>query len=100
MNGTSAGIKTIWCSTDEIKGIWDAIHEYRYNGGTELSLAENILIECGVAESRAELLYPAYTRIAVSLGKTEGGIPLKLSLDEFNLLTKLPLDQSLKEIIY
>jgi hypothetical protein len=100
MNGTSAGIKTIWCSPDEIKGIWDALHEYRYNGGTELHLVESILIECGVAESRAEVLYPAYTRIAVSLGKTEGGIPLKLSLGEFNLLTKVPLDQSLKEIIY
>jgi hypothetical protein len=100
MNATSAGVKTIWCSSDEIKGIWDALHEYRYNGGKELHLAESILLECGVAESRAEVLYPAYTRIAVSLGKTEGGIPLKLSLEEFNLLTKLPLDQSLKEIIY
>lgn len=100
MNATSAGVKTIWCSAEEIKGIWEALHEYRYNEGKELGLAENILLECGVAESRAEVLYPAYTRIAVSLGKTEGGIPLKLSLDEFNLLTKLPLNQSLKEIIY
>lgn len=100
MNATSAGVKTIWCSPDEIKGIWDALHEYRYDEGKELHLAENILLECGVAESRAEVLYPAYTRIAVSLGKAEGGIPLKLSLEEFNLLTKLPLDQSLKEIIY
>lgn len=100
MNGTSAGVKTLWCSMDEIKGIWEVLHEYRHEAGKELSLVENILLECGVAESRAELLYPAYTRIAVSLGKTDGGIPLKLSLEEFNLLTRLPLDQSLKEIIY
>lgn len=100
MNGTSAGLKTIWCSTEEIQGLWEALHEYRYNEGKDLHLVESILLECGVAESRAEVLYPAYTRIAVSLGKTDGGIPLKLSLEEFNLLSKLPLDQSLKEIIY
>ena len=100
MNGTSAGVKTLWCSTEEIRGIWDALHEYRETAGRSLPLIESILLECGVAESRAEVLYPSYTRIAVSLGKTEGGIPLKLSLEEFNLLTKLPLDQSLKEIIY
>lgn len=100
MNGTSAGVKTIWCSTEEIKGIWDALHEYRYDSGEELHLVESILLECGVAESRAVVLYPAYTRIAVSLGKTDGGIPLKLSIEEFRLLASLPLDQSLKEIIY
>lgn len=100
MNATSAGVKTIWCSSDEIKGIWEALHAYRFNGGKEIELVENILLECGVAESRAEMFYPSYMRLAVSLGKSEGGIPLKLSLNEFNLLTKLPLEQSLKEIIY
>lgn len=100
MNGTSAGVKTLWCSTDEIRGIWDALHEYRESTGKNQLLIESILLECGVAESRAEVLYPAYSRIAVSLGKVDGGIPLKLSLEEFNLLTKLPLDQSLREIIY
>ena len=100
MNGTSAGVKTLWCSPDEIKGIWDALNDYKEDGGKELHLIESILLECGVAESRAEVFYPAYTRIAVSLGKADGGIPLKLSIEEYNLLTKLPLDQALKEIIY
>lgn len=100
MNGTSAGVKTLWCSVDEIRGIWDALHEYRATAGKNQHLIESILLECGVAESRAEVLYPAYSRIAVSLGKVDGGIPLKLSLEEFNLLSKLPLDQSLREIIY
>lgn len=96
----NANIKTLWCSTSEIKGIWEALHEYRFNNNVRNELVENILIECGVAESRAEVLFPAYTRIAVSLGKTEGGIPLKLSVDEYNFLSSLPLAQELKEIIY
>jgi hypothetical protein len=93
-------LKTLWVSEQELKGIWEALHEFRFNLAEVNPHIENILIECGVAESRAEVLYPAYERIAVSLGKADGAIPLKLSTGEYEFLSKIPLNQELKEILY
>lgn len=93
-------LKTLWVSSHELKGIWEALHEYRFNNAQKNLHVENILTECGIAETRAEVLYPSYERIAVSLGKTDGAIPLKLLPVEYEFLASLPLNQELKEILH
>ncbi len=92
-------IRTVWVSETELSGIWEALHEFRFNTGDMNEHADSIMLECGVAGTRAEVFYPAYDRLAVSLGKEEGSIPLKLSPEEYTFLTKLPLRQELKEVI-
>lgn len=92
-------IRTVWVSETELSGIWEALHEYRFNTNDLNEHVESIMLECGVARTRAEVFYPAYVRLAVSLGKEEGSIPLKLNSEEYSFLTKLPLKQELKEII-
>lgn len=93
-------LKTLWVSSQELDGIWSALLDYRFNFNNPSLHVENILMECGVAESRAEVLYPSYERMAVSLGKTDGAIPLKLSLEEYAFLANIPLNQELKEILH
>ena len=93
-------LKTLWVSQQELDGIWEALHEYRFNFNNPNLHVESILMECGVAESRAEVLYPSYERMAVSLGKTDGAIPLKLSNEEYTFLANIPLNQELKEILH
>jgi hypothetical protein len=92
-------LKTLWVSPSELKGIWEALHEYRFDPNNMSDHVESILLECGVAESRAEALFPSYERMAVSLGKSSGSIPLKLSAEESEFLSKIPLKQELKEIL-
>jgi len=92
-------LKTLWVSQSELEGIWEALHEYRFSHELKNVHVENLLIECGVAESRAEALYPSYERLAVSLGKPDGAIPLKLSAEEYSCLANIPLGQELKEIL-
>lgn len=93
-------LRTLWVSQDELKSLWEALHEYRFNTEEQRTYVESLLTECGVAETRAQTLYPAYERLAVSLGKKDGAVPLKLSNTEFLFLEELPLTQDLKEILH
>lgn len=91
--------RTLWLTEKELDSIWNVLQGYRYDENQYNEFVEELLLECGVAQTRAVLLYPGYERLAVSLGKPESGIPLKLTSQEYAFLRSLPLTDDLKEVV-
>jgi len=96
---TNISFQTLWLTEKELDSIWEVLQGYRYDRNEYNELVEGLLVECGVAQTRAALLYPAHDRLAVSLGKTDGGVPLKVTAQEYNFLRTLPLTEDLKEVL-